>query len=467
MIKNLYRKLLLGVLMVTLSAQSLNATTWNLSDTKVNHLMAGDVCEAAGLKERVKGRMRLGVQNWSSPDQILSWPIKSRAAGTCKIILLINAPQVGTSFTVSSKAGSVELKTSEKGWHRLAGTLQINKGSDTISLKLTQKIRGKKKAEIVAVEVITEKHLPSYKKQLVKVKSLQGDTSWFKEAGYGIMFQWGNWGFPRTGDKKEPWNKVYEEFDIEAFADKMKLLNPGYIIWSITWRGSRFSMPLESVDKIMGSKEFTMKYDFVGKLADALNKRGIPMFLYYHPGAEEPQFWATVWKGHDNTGPWQDAKVAIWTEIGERLGKKLAGWFVDNGMPQYYPADFFRYIKALKAGNPKRLVSFNPGKFTNCTPYEDVAMGVNHISGKIENSLLTSGPSKGLIAHYMAVMDGPDWGVWRKNTKIKAPRGGVEVWQKKVDKAKKNGHPVSFCILMYEDGTLGEKTEAILKQLKR
>ena len=47
-------------------------------------------------------------------------------------------------------------------------------------------------------------------------------------------------------------------------------INPGSIIWSVTWRGSRFAVPLKSVEQIMGSKEFTMDYDCLGTLTDAL-----------------------------------------------------------------------------------------------------------------------------------------------------------------------------------------------------
>lgn len=290
---------------------------------------------------------------------------------------------------------------------------------------------------------------------------------WFKNAGFGLMFQWGNWGYPASGERKTPWNKVYEDFDIEAFANKMKALDPGYIIWSITWRGSRFSAPLKSVDGIMGSKDFTMEYDFLGKLTDALTERGIPVFLYYHPGTEEPEFWKTIWQGPEKREVFEKANIAIWTEIGERLGTKLSGWFVDDGMVQLYPADFVAYIRALKAGNPQRLVSFNAWKFPNCTPYEDLSMGEGDISGAVKDGVLLSGPIKGLMAHYMTILDGPDWGVWKPNTVILKPGGTVASWQQKINAGKRNGYPISLCVLMYEDGSLGKETEVLLKGLKR
>ncbi len=464
--KRINQKISAALLALVMLPWSVNAKSWELSDEKINPLMAGDVCQAVGLKETLGGRKRMGVNGWSKPDQVLSWPVTSSSSGACEVTLLVNAPQVGTSFTLSSGVESIEIKATERGWQRVSGMLKIGKGQDTISLKLSKALAGRNKAQIVSIEVVTATHLPAHKKRLAQVKSSQGDTAWFHDAGFGLMFQWGNWGYPAKGEKKSPWNKVYEDFDIEVFADKMKSFDPGYIIWSITWRGSRFSAPLKSVDKIMGSKEFTMEYDFLGKLTDALTKRGIPVILYYHPGAEEPEFWKTVWKGQDDRMPFEDANVAIWSEIGERLGNKLSGWFVDDGMVQYYPADFGRYIKALKMGNPKRLVSFNPWKFPICSPYEDMSMGEGHIKGEIKNNRLVSGPSEGLLAHYMDVMDG-HWGLWKPNTVIGTPKGGTKYWQKKIDDAKRRGHPVSFCLMMYEDGTLGTKTEVILKKLKR
>jgi hypothetical protein len=217
----------------------------------------------------------------------------------------------------------------------------------------------------------------------------------------------------------------------------------------------------------MGSKDFTMEYDFLGKLTDALTKRGIPVLFYYHPGAEEPAYWGKVWHGRQDLKTWEEANVEIWTEIGERYGDKISGWFVDDGMVLYYPSDFYRYSKALKAGNPKRITTFNPWIFPNVSPFNDMTMGEGSCSGIIQGDRLISGPNKGLIPHTMKILDGPDWGIWQPNTKIQTPPGSVEYWQATVDQAKKNKHPISLCILMYEDGTLGEATETLLKQIKR
>jgi len=443
-----------------------------LSDLKVNQLMAGDVCESVGLKERVMKHKRLSVQGWSKKEEVFKWPVKTNKKGKAEICLLVQAPVDNTVFVLSSSKETVKVK-SARGWQRITTSLELNKNEDLITLGLENDIVGEKTASIISIEVITNKHLPTYKKQLQGFKDDLGDVSWFQEAGYGIMFQWGFWGYPKEGKERKPWKDVYRDFDIEAFADKMQKMNPGYLIWSITWRGSRYAMPLQSVDKIMGSKDFTMEYDFTGKLIDALNKRNIPVMFYFHPGHEEKEYWDKIGGHLKDRSKFVESNIAIWTEIGERYGKKLAGWFLDDGMATHYPTDFYPYVKALKAGHPGRLVSFNPWVLANCTPFEDVFMGEAGPSGKLENGYMTTGAYKGLMSHYMFIFDGLEginvWGIFRPNQVIKTPPyyKNPSHWQNKVDIAKKTKSPMSFCIMMYEDGTLKKETVDLISKLKR
>lgn len=344
--------------------------TWDLSDTKINYLLAGDVCQQIGLTEWRMRRKRLGVKGWTETEQIFNWPVLSSHSGKAQVTLLVKTP-VNTGLILKSNRDMVKLVSEQSGWQRITTNLELDKGNEQIQLGLNESTQ----AAIIGLEVISSVHLPIHRQRISKLQSLRSNPAWFQNAGFGLMFQWGYWGYPKQGERKQPWQKVYKDFDIEAFTDKIKKINLGYLIWSITWRGSRFSLPLKSVDEIMGSEGFTMEYDFLGKLADALHKRNIPLFLYYHPGAEEPEFWGKVWKGHENRQHYQDCNIKIWTEIGQRLGTKLAGWFVDGGMAQHYPADFYAYKKALTVGNPQRLTTCNPWIFPNCSPFDDMSMG--------------------------------------------------------------------------------------------
>jgi hypothetical protein len=458
---------LLALTVLGSASRAVAADAWALADDKTNYLLAGDVCESIGLKEWTHGRKRFWVKEWNNPSQIFEWQVQGVQPGKCEVIALVNVPREGFELTLSSGSETIVLTATDKGWHRIYGEITISK-KDTLKLALQEDLSGQEHAaEIIGLEIITEKYRPLYKQRIAEMRTPVEDAQWFLNSGFGIMFQWGNWGYPREGDRKSPWNKVYEDFDIEAFADKMKSFDPGYIFWSITWRGSRFSAPLKSVDQVMENSDYTMDYDFIGKLVDALTSRGIPVFFYYHPGAEEPGYWQKVWRGYDDVTFWEDANVAIWTEIGERLGDKLSGWFVDDGMVQYYPSDFYRYAKALKAGNPKRLITFNPWHAPNVSPFDDVSMGENRAPGNKVDGVFVDGPTRGMLAHSMNCMDVRGWGIFKKNSILKGPGRTAQWWQGVVDRSKQDKHPIAFCIGMYEDGSLHPKTEEILTTLKR
>jgi hypothetical protein len=203
------------------------ADSWTLSDEKINVLQAGDVCEKIGLKEWVIGIKRLSVQNWTKPEQIFTWPIKATEGGSCEVTLLVSMPQAGTVMILSSNSNRVEIKSPETGWQRITVNLNLGK-EDSIKLQLQDELPGgKQTAEIISLEVITPKHLPIHQARLAELRTPAQDVQWFQNAGFGLMFQWGSWGYPQTGERKQPWNKIYEDFNIEAFADKMKAINPG------------------------------------------------------------------------------------------------------------------------------------------------------------------------------------------------------------------------------------------------
>ena len=229
------------------NGQSINkGKEFVLLDSKVNVLMAGDVCESIGLKERRIKFKRMSVQGWSKKKEVFRWPVKTTKKGKADIAILVQSPAENTVFVLSSGLETVKVK-SKKGWQRINTSLELNKKEDLITLALEKDLpEGVKTASIISIEVITKKYLPTFQKQLQGFKDDLGDASWFQEAGYGIMFQWGFWGYPQHGERKA-WKDVYRDFDIEAFADKMKKINAGYVIWSITWRGSRYAMPLQSV----------------------------------------------------------------------------------------------------------------------------------------------------------------------------------------------------------------------------
>ncbi len=90
------------------------------------------------------------------------------------------------------------------------------------------------------------------------------------------------------------------------------------------------------------------------------------------------------------------------TEIGQRYGTNLDGFFFDDGMVLYYPASFEQLHTAARTGNPNRLISWNDYVFPRVTDFQDVWFGEgshgqsqNGSAAAGGNGVFTSGPTKG------------------------------------------------------------------------
>jgi hypothetical protein len=265
---------------------------------------------------------------------------------------------------------------------------------------------------------------------------------------------------------------MLERFDVEAFAKMVdEEMGAGWVIWSLTWRGSRFGAPLKSVDAIV--PDHTMEKDFIGSLADALNRRGIKFMLYYHSGHADREFWSVNFPTKDCRAD-RSRFFRNWTtivsEIGQRYGERLAGWFFDDGSV-YYPAPFEQLTQAAKAGNPKRIVSYNNWAIPLCTDFQDIMMGEG-IPG--DRNLPVGGngiyPASHTFlprqqAHGMICIDGPDWGIWRPDTRIVQVLNGITA-AALVKDASQRGMPLSLNYLMYEDGTISPESLQTLRDVK-
>ena len=137
-----------------------------------------------------------------------------------------------------------------------------------------------------------------------------------------------------------------------------------------------FPAPLKSFDRILPGR--TTQRDLIGDLAEALGQRGIRLLLYYHLGSDADRAWQEAsgfWK--TDTAEFWNNWVAVIGEVGERYGEKLAGWWFDDGTANYYyrSAPWERLATTAKAGNPKRLICFNPWILPSATEFQDYLAG--------------------------------------------------------------------------------------------
>jgi hypothetical protein len=458
-------------------AQS-GANPLELDPDTVNVLKANVAARSASLAESVpKG---FWIQSWNDPLQTFAWKVQVPQAGEYSVAVLVSGAQ-GGQIEISSQHSRISATIPQgndhwgNNWNKILvpGWLTLPQGTSTVTVRspnpggIATNRNNYKGMALMSLELIAHSQKAAIEK---RIRSSRSSAKWLADAQYGLMFQWGEWGYPEHGEAK-PWPKMIDDFNVEKFADIVQSTGAGYVIWSATWRTYYFPAPIQAIDRIMPGR--TSKRDLIGELADALNRRGIQLMLYYHCGYGDREWQTHNFGTNDANQIGTDALfrenwVAITTEVGERYGRRLAGWFIDEG---WYPSPFEEQNRALKAGYPGRIVSFNDWVRPRLTDFEDVEFGegfsgLNDGGGKLfpdgppagGDGIYLVGPHKGLQAHGMFILDGagygPEWGIWRPDTTIAKPKFTSEQIVDMAKHAKAHHVALSFNLLMYEDGTV-------------
>jgi len=150
----------------------------------------------------------------------------------------------------------------------------------------------------------------------------------------------------------------------------------------------RFPKPDRPLASIRIQPGKCSRRDLVADLYPALAKRGIRLMVYLPSGAPagDPQARAALqWRD----GPYPNREFQLrWEEVirewAARWGTKVAGWWFDgcyfpNSMYRSAePPNFASFAAAARAGNPGRVIAFNPGvvyRILSVTPHEDYTAG--------------------------------------------------------------------------------------------
>ncbi|TSA33823.1 MAG: hypothetical protein D4R64_13475 [Porphyromonadaceae bacterium] len=408
---------------------------------------------------------RFWVQNWKNPDDSFEWTLNAPADGLYTADMLIEGAP-GNKIEIAGPVNSLICTLQVTGWDKIAvpGELSLRKGTNKISVKAMEPANLKFKS----LELINLADKSNIEERIRKFRS---NTKWMVHAGFGLMFQWGEWGYPQHGAKK-PWPKMIDDFNVDAFANMVAEVEAGYVVWSATWSTYFFPAPIKAIDNILPGR--TCSRDLIGELADALNKRGIKLILYYHLGHGENvnlEWWKNNWVSQDDQTIFIKNFCSITTEVGERYGKKLAGWMIDDGMI-YYPSPFEQLGKALKAGNSHRLIAYNSWILPRFTEFQDFFFGEGNEKGidgagpKGGNGIVADGPQKGLQGFANFILDGPNWGIAQPETTINPPQYTKDQIASLVKNAMERKLVMSFNLLMYEDGSVSPASLEMMKYVR-
>jgi hypothetical protein len=156
----------------------------------------------------------------------------------------------------------------------------------------------------------------------------------------------------------------------ERFADQLSALKAPYFFITIGQSGHYYCSPNDTFERLFDPGTGARSdRDLIADLADELIPRGIRLCVYL----------ANL--GRRASPVEQEIYLQGIREWSERWGESISAWWIDGGV--FEGADRYKeYTDAYKAGNPKALVSYNPGPLgmtkdlrAPVTEYEDFLAG--------------------------------------------------------------------------------------------
>lgn len=205
------------------------------------------------------------------------------------------------------------------------------------------------------------------------------NTDWFKEARYGVFMHLLPWDANSLA--------LVDDFDANALAEQLESVGAGYFVLTLGQNSGFMNSPNPTYGRCTGyePQQRCSKRDLPMDLYKALRPKGIRLMLYLP--CQVPNGDARAQKAFGLPQGAKDQPVDVefarkWAEViydwSSRYKEKVAGWWFDGG---YEWIGFNEqiaqiYADAVKRGNPKAIVTFNPGvKLIRWTKAEDYTAG--------------------------------------------------------------------------------------------
>jgi hypothetical protein len=302
-------------------------------------------------------------------------------------------------------------------------------------------------------------------------------TDWFLKHGYGVFVHYLN-GIQNNPEqiaslgKSTSWDECVNEFNVELFAERMKEIGAGYVIFTIMQMQPYMIAPNETFNRLTGYKtgEACSSRDLIEDLYQALHKRNIDLMLYF---TGDGVYTAQGEQGLKRTFPVNEEFVRNWSsvaaEYGNRYKDKVKGWWVDGTYATIGYNDNLLKIFAenLRVGNPDRIIAFNNGNHCGTNAYsihEDYTAG--------EQNSFTLLPWKGRFVngeqwHLLSPLGLPlsdrhKWENWGTPGIAKDKQEMAEY----VHDVNALGGVISFDVVLYRNGDLDRSQIEILKSLR-
>lgn len=418
------------------------------------------------------------LENWNSSSQSIQWIVDVKEEDYYQAEVLICLNQVETTeeiiLELSDGVRNIQSAVSGAEWQRFTfeKPIKLKKGTSTITLRILT--NGKSpdfNIHLYSLELTS----PSLKAELNKrEKELRSNTEWMGKLKYGFFFHWNANSMPSHGEQKS-YEDAVTDFNVENFAKMVNDCGGELVFFTTSWANANFPAPLNTFDAILPGR--TSKRDLVSDMSDALGKYNIKLILYYNVKGDDMWQKAQAYSKETPENLFNNLENII-GEISDRYGKKIAGFWLDDGMG-YYPngANFERITRTAKRGNKDLVICYNSWIFPKLTNFQDYfggELGLSEKSSGIENPYLKvggngvfiGGPQSGLQATYCGLLEPGDWTHINKDTEIPDPLLTADQLIKIVEESNKRKNLPMINVRIYQDGTISPKTYNLLKEVK-
>ncbi len=205
-------------------------------------------------------------------------------------------------------------------------------------------------------------------------------TDWMPEAKVGAFMHF----LPGASNFAQ-----VEAFDVRAVAKQLADSGVGYFVFTLGQNSGYMNAPNAAYDARAGFKagERCATRDLPAELAAALKPHGIRFMLYLPCQTPNRDLQAIKAFGAPEAPLNKDRKIDLafaekWAQVirewSDRYGESVSGWWFDGGYQWVGMNDAIAklYADAAKHGNPKSVVTFNPGvSLKRWTAAEDYTAG--------------------------------------------------------------------------------------------
>lgn len=348
--------------------------------------------------------------------------------------------------------------------------LTLQKGNQVITLE----VKCEDFISVSSIELYPNIHSKAREAELAEATQRRPSTAHYAKKGYGMMVHWTGQSHPRYGEPKS-YEQAVADFDTDRFAMQAKEAGMAYVFLTANHAIRHFPAPLTTWEEHYPG--FTTKRDLIEDLYQSLKRHGIDLMLYLNftaaylssPYANIEDHKNYTYLSASQENHYMEVAISLLNAIGNRYGSKVKAYWIDScyQLNQQFSTDFKSLYEAAKTGYEDRLVSFNYWILPVATPWNDFWAGETARFVNVpDKSVPSYGPAKGNNYHELIIMEN-DWGHFVKDTPIPDPHYNAQQLAKGAIERREMGGMLTINPMVYQDGSISEKTMNVLKELKK